>query len=167
MSVSLSQPGVKFSSSAQVAADAGMRKILELHSHNELSKLCDELGLPDDGLQKEEIIDAIFSEELKNVEDYRRVLSLMWEGVVIEYLTLEFGVKIKSYNMDPKRAALRRWMEAAKADLATPVASFGRIFVPVTTNRLDLKDWADPDNVVRRQLQCMKSWLAPACLVQP
>lgn len=159
MSISLSQPAVKFSSSAQVAADAGMRKILELHSHNELSKLCDELGLPDDGMQKEEIIDAIFREELKSVEDYRRVLSLMWEGVVIEYLTLEFGVKLKSYNMDPKRAALRRWMEAAKADLATPVTSFGRIFVPVTTNRLDLKDWADPDKVVRSS--CMENEHTP------
>ena len=79
-SSSLSRPSLKFSSSAQAAAETGMRKILELHSKQELAKLCDELGLPDEGMQKEQIINSIFSEELNNVDDYKHVLSLMWEG---------------------------------------------------------------------------------------
>ena len=150
MSISLSSStGVKFSSSAQAAAEKGMRKILELHSREELAKLCDELGLPDDGLQKEEIIQAIFSEELKSVADYRRVMSLMWEGVVLEYLMSEFGMRVKSFNIDPKRAAIRKWQESAKSDLATPVGSFGRIYVPITTNRLQIRDWTDDGKVVR------------------
>ena len=78
--MSLAVAKAKFSSSAQAAASAGMRKILGLHSRDELSQLCDELGLPDDGMQKEEIIDCIFREELSTIEDFRRVLSLMWEG---------------------------------------------------------------------------------------
>lgn len=88
MSISLSKQAsaVKFSASAQAAAESGMRKILELHSHEELAKLCDELGLPDDGMQKDEIIDAIFREELSTIDDFRRMLSIMWEGVVIEYV---------------------------------------------------------------------------------
>ena len=46
-------------------------------------------------------------------------------GTVIEYLNVEHGLVLKSYSMDPKRAALQKWLEASKHDIATPVGSFG------------------------------------------
>jgi hypothetical protein len=93
MSAERAKNTANFSSSARSAAEKGMRQILEQHTPEELAKLCDELGMPDEGLPREDVIRTIFEEELRTVDDYRRILSLMWEGACSKQKRIHWKIR--------------------------------------------------------------------------
>lgn len=85
---------------------------------------------------KAETIDSIFRDKLNTYEDYRELLSFMWEGIIIEYLR-KIGRKISNFREDPRITVLRHWMQ----DERFQVKGFGRVYVPITSRRSEIKKW--------------------------
>jgi len=127
--------GNSFTKRTAKVARKGMQVLLGLHNDDELGDLCDSLRL-DMMPSKEQTIDAIFAQKLTTFEDYRHVLSFMWEGVITEYLKL-IGKRVSNFRQDPRVAVLGAWLE----DTRYAVKGFSRVYVPVTTKRSDIKRW--------------------------
>jgi hypothetical protein len=107
----------------------GMRKLLDLHTDVELKQLCSDLELPWNQRieSKLQAIERVFELELVIKSDYRRVLDLIWEGVVVEYLRLS-RKKMRSYKEDPRRCLMEWWTDGDSEQ----TEGFARSYLPVT-----------------------------------
>jgi len=131
-----------FTRKTALVAKRGMRVLLEMHDMDELETLCDSLENTAEGSSKSETIDWIFSSKLNNYEDYRELLSLMWEGIVVEYLR-KIGKKVSNFREDPRITVLRHWMQ----DERFQVKGFGRVYLPITSRRTEIAKWSQNKNL--------------------
>jgi len=120
----------------------GMRKLLELHPDDDLKRLCGDLELPWNMREesKKDAVDRIFELELVIKSDYRRVLDLVWEGVVVEFLRASHK-KMRSYKEDPRRCLMAWWTEGDSES----TDGFARAYLPVTMSSHTLAMTDHPD----------------------
>lgn len=124
-----------FTKKTAAVAKKGMRELLNIHNEEEFETLCDAAGvsmMP----TRSRTLDAIFSEHLTTFDDYRNLLSFMWEGIIIEYLR-RIGKRVSNFREDPRVTVLRLWLE----DERFQVKGFSRVYVPVTTKRDEIESW--------------------------
>eukprot|EP00941_MAST-03F_sp_MAST-3F-sp1_P001485 g1485.t1 len=123
-----------------------MLDILEMHTDEEIVKLCEDLGiLMEETVTKQARIDRIFQNELHGIEGFREVLTQIWDGILLEYIyqTAKRGAKVKNIT-DPRCFLLRKWL----GDSNFSIRAFGLSNLPVTTRRSDIETWEKRDNIV-------------------
>jgi hypothetical protein len=132
---------VKFNVRSARAAHAGMKAILDMHDDEEMNKLCEDLGiLMHESASKAERTTKIFDVELQGMEGFRRVLTHVWDGIILEHLrrTARRGKERQISTLtDPRVYLLRQWTN----DSSFSVKGFGRHDVPCTTRRSDIEAW--------------------------
>lgn len=85
-----------------------MRDMLLLHNSYELKHLCMSIGIKTNGRNVQKV-NRIFNKVLKSTSDYHHMLSLVWEGTLIEYLR-SVGVPMKiSDDTNPKETIIEYW----------------------------------------------------------
>ena len=110
-----------------VEMKTGMKQLLELHNDEELRILCGMLGMREKRTKSTQIA-KIFALHLQRGENsYKYVLSLIWEGIIIDYLRT-VGKKVRSHTQDPRQYAMTWWKRAEEIE----GEGFSRVYVPQT-----------------------------------
>eukprot|EP00505_MAST-04D_sp_SCG-Rhode-Island_P000754 Stramenopile-MAST_4_protein_754 len=132
----------KYSRKVPVEMTTGMKQLLELHNDEEIKILCGMLGMRDK-TTKAAKIQKIFQLHLQRGENsYKYVLSLIWEGIIIDYLST-VGKKVRSYTADPRMYTLQWWKRAEIIESE----GFSRVYVPQTTG-LPAEETTDDSQVI-------------------
>ena len=93
----------------------GMRALLNLHNEEEMRILVGQLGMHDKR-SKATRIQKIFQLHLQQGEkSYTNLLSLIWEGIIIEYLRT-VGRTIRSYTQDPRSFVMKYWKRGQEVE---------------------------------------------------
>ena len=91
-----------------IAMREGMRALLAMHNQHELDNLCTSLQVEKKGRNAQKI-NRLFNQCLNNENDYDRVLSMMWEGTLVEYLR-SAGLPMREVKeADPRRSVIELW----------------------------------------------------------
>ena len=110
-----------------VEMKTGMKQLLELHNDEELRILCGMLGMREKRTKSTQVA-KIFALHLQRGENsYKYVLSLIWEGIIIDYLRT-VGKKVRSHTQDPRQYAMTWWKRAEEIE----GEGFSRVYVPQT-----------------------------------
>ena len=91
----------------------GMQDLLESHSFEELWFLNEKLGMPYDSN-----VQAIIKEKLRSREDYKNVLSHIWEGIITEHLKAN-GRHVRQHKDNPRYMLFKHWYVASPAGVYT------------------------------------------------
>ena len=99
------------------AMDKGLGRVLEMHNGTELSSLASVLNLKTGKQPKEKkrrIQDHIRSQAIgpHATQMYQKILTLMWEGTLFEYLR-QVGMPIAKRSDDPRRYVFLYWTQSA------------------------------------------------------
>lgn len=129
----------------------GMKKLLEMHNSDELQFLGEKFRIPIE-VSREDRLRALQDVILTTELAYRKVLTAIWEGIIVEYWRSE-GKGIKHYRRDLRNMVWEYWMrERAEAGVQSKEA-----FVPVYT-----QIQGQPDRVVEEKVtddDRVASWL--------
>jgi len=101
----------------------GTQVLLNMHNAAELSALCGVMCLSTEGTnrdKKERVLKSVADETMRthNPEKaYSRLLHLMWEGILFEYLR-SMGCPLKGAEVDPRPYTLSFWRQRAQQSKA-------------------------------------------------
>jgi hypothetical protein len=126
-----------------------MRDILELHSTDEARLLhaavFEGRGRPEPPNKDASIAEIM--EELDRadatINDYKRVLMNVWEGIVVEYMR-QHRKRVRNFTEDPRHTVLKTWANSTNfpGGAIGPGGGFGRQYFPQTVKRGDMEKLA-------------------------